>query len=102
MESRTWVREQRIAVGNIPVRIANHAPDRHSLLISNTGNAAVTIGTRADIDAGNGIVLLPDGTASFTEIEDFALTRYEWYAVANSGASSVDVWQTVERQVSKA
>lgn len=97
MESKTWVRTNNFPVGAAPVRIANHAPDRKSLLISNTGAVAITVGTEEGLVAGGGLELNPGGTASFTQIEDFALTRFEWFAISNGGASSVRVWQTVER-----
>lgn len=98
VESKTWVREQEYVLAGIPVRIANHAPDRKSLLVVNTGDVAVSLGTRANLQVGGGIVLLPDGTLSLTERDDFALMRHEWYAVANGGAGAVQVWQTVLRQ----
>ena len=95
-EAKTWLRRAKFPVGAAPVRIANNAPSRKSLLLQNTGTSTIQIDTDPDVSAGSGIELLPGGSASFTLIFDFAFTTHEFWAIAATGASTCEVWQTIE------
>ena len=95
-ETKTWVRRQKYEVGIAPVRIANNAPGRKSMLIQNIGGTTIHIDTDADVAVDSGIELLAGGSVSFTLTFDFALTAHVFWAISEAAGGSVEVWQTVE------
>ena len=98
METKTWLRRAKFQVGAAPVRVANFAPSRKSVLMQNTGTSTIQLDTAPDVADGSGIELLAGGSASFTQIFDFAFVQHEFWAIAPAGASTCEVWQVVEKR----
>ena len=97
MDEKTWVRQNQFNVGAAPVVIAKFSSGRTSLLVSNTGATTLSLGTRENVAVGQGVELLPGGTLSLTQRDDFALVEFEWVAISSGAAGSCEVWQTVNR-----
>ena len=91
----TYVRQTRYDVGAAAVIVAKFSAGRTSLLISNTGATTLSIGTRENLAVGQGVELLPGGTFSLTERDDFALVQYEWVAISSGAAGTLEAWETI-------
>ncbi len=77
-------------IGTSVARVLPNDPKRLGAVIVNLSAVAVFIGPFRDVSASKGIRLAPSG-GSFSLIwdEDFDVTGWEWFAVADAAASAV-------------
>ena len=86
------------SIGVAALVILPNNPKRLSAIINNLGAAAVYIKPAPDVSASSGVRLAPNGgQATLIWDEDFELTGYEWWAIADAPATAVLTLEVVTR-----
>ncbi len=86
------------SVGVAVVKIVPNNPNRFALLIMNLGSVAMYVKPSLDVSATSGIRLAPNGgQISLNWREDFHLTGWDWYAIADAAATELFVLEVVGR-----
>lgn len=71
-------------------------PNRTGLLFSNVSDAIIYISLEKAMGLTEGIAVVPNGGAlSLNWLEDFYITGWAWYAVANAAGGKLVVTQSV-------
>ena len=79
-----------------PTLIANNNPNRLELIISNVGDYDVYLNSSVAFDIPTGILLTPNGGfLSLIWNEDFDITGYTWYALADGGTAELTIMEVL-------
>lgn len=90
------VRSGTVAVGVAPVVIVPNDPDRVAVIVINIGTTQVTLAFRGDLTAGQGIVLLDNGSAYSVNVRDDAiLPAWEHNGISNLAGGSIFVVEII-------
>ncbi len=85
-------------VGVTPVVVLTNNPDRLSVLVVNLSAVGVYLKPAPNVSASSGVKLNANGgTFSLLWEEDFHLTGYEWWAIAEAAGASILVVEVQAR-----
>jgi hypothetical protein len=76
--------------------VAQLNPNRSGLLFSNTSTAIIYLSLEKAMGLTDGIILTPSGGSfSVNWFEDFYITGWSWYAVANAAGGKLTVVESI-------